>query len=221
MDNEEKLVPIQIQDREFVLYADPEIKWRYGKRPDYTKTNKTLRAQSKKNHDKDSLEEIVQNLVRTFEMEATYKLDPNQWSSIEPNVFRMKTNNGPEYTAQDIVDNGTYNLFLDESEYYSSKAEDFESSASVFKNAFTTGFVWEVEEVYVGPPKVVFKWRHWGTHDGNFKDYEATENLIEVFGITVADVNDDLKLTRVEHIFDTSQFFKELSSAGKCPVMNT
>ncbi len=154
MENESNTTPIQIQDREFVLYADPEIKWRYGKRPDYSKTNKTLRAQSKKIHEKGSLEEIVQNLVRTFEMEATYKLDPNQWISIDPTLFRMKTNNGPDYTAQDIVDNGTYNLFLKESDYYSSKAEDFESSANVFKDAFTTGFVWEVEEVYVGPPRV-------------------------------------------------------------------
>ncbi|MFV2061626.1 MAG: SnoaL-like polyketide cyclase, partial [Gammaproteobacteria bacterium] len=194
MENEENTGPIQIQDREFVLYADPEIEWRYGKRPDYTKTNKTLRAQSKKFHEKGSLEEIVQNLVRTFEMEATYKLNPEQWSSIDSAVFRMKTNNGPEYSAADIVENGTYNLFLDESEYYSSKAENFESSSTIFKEAFTTGFVWEVVEVYAGPPKVVFKWRHWGTHEGKFQEYSATDKLIEVFGVTIADVNEELKL---------------------------
>lgn len=212
--------PIQIQDRDFVLYSNPEIEWRYGKQPDYSKTNKTLRAQSKKKHAKGSLEDIVQNLVRTFEMEATYKLNPQQWYSIVPEVFRMKTNNGVEFTAQDIVENGTYNLFLDESDYYSSKSEDFESSANIFKKAFTTGFVWEVEEVFCGPPKVVFKWRHWGAHDGLFQEYAATDQLIEVYGITVADVNENLKLTRIEHIFDTSQFFKDLTSSGKCPMKN-
>jgi len=219
MDNEENTGPLHIQDREFVLYADPEIEWRYGKRPDYSKTNKTLKAQSTKRHEKASLEYIVQNLVRTFEMEATYKLNPKQWCSIDSNVFRMQTNNGTEYSAEDIVKNGTYNLFLGESEFYSSDAEDFETSATIFKETFTTGFVWEVVEVFVGPPKVVFKWRHWGTHDGQFQDYSATNNLIEVFGITIADVSDDLRLKRVEHIFDTSQFFNDLSSAGKCPII--
>lgn len=43
----------------------------------------------------------------------------------------MKTNNGLEYTAKDIIKNGTYNLFLGESEFYSSKAENFESSATM------------------------------------------------------------------------------------------
>lgn len=209
--------PLQIQERNNVLAADDGIEWRYGRRPSYTKTDKTLREQSKLNHPEGSLEAIVQNLVRTFEMEATYKLNPKQWSSIDPDVFRMQTNNGPEYTAYDIAERGTYNLFLGESQHYSSQAEDFESSVHAFKEAFTTGFVWEVLEVYVGPPKVIFKWRHWGTHHGNFRDNSPSNQMIEVFGLSIADVNADLKLTRVEHFFDNSQFFEKLTSGGKVP----
>lgn len=214
----EESTPLQIQDRDHVLNTDDGIEWRYGKRPDYSKTDKTLRAQSEKHHPPGSLEAIVQNLVRTFEMEATYKLNPYQWTSIDLNQFRMRTNNGPEYTAQDIIERGTYNLFLGETPYYSSKNEDFESGAAAFMTAFTTGFVWEVEEVYIGPPKVIFKWRHWGTHHGDFKNHAPTDKLIEVFGITIADVNADLKLTYVEHFFDNSQFLEKLVSGGKCPM---
>ena len=214
----EETTPIQIQDRDHVLAADDGIEWRYGKRPDYSKTDKTLRAQSELHHLPGSLEAIVQYLVRTFEMEATYKLNPRQWTSIEPHEFRMRTNNGPEYTAFEIAERGTYNLFLGESPYYSSKSESFESSVSAFKEAFTTGFVWEVIEVYAGPPKVAFKWRHWGTHHGNFKDHAPTDKLIEVFGITIADVNAELKLTYVEHFFDNSQFFEKLTAGSKCPM---
>jgi hypothetical protein len=210
--------PIQIQDRNNVLAADDGIAWRYGKRPDYSKTDKTLRAQSELNHPPGSLEAIVQNLVRTFEMEATYKLWPRQWTSIDVHQFRMRTNHGPEYTAFDIAERGTYNLFLGETPYYSSSAEDYESGAAAFMNAFTTGFVWEVIEVYAGPPKAVFKWRHWGTHSGNFKDHAPTGKVVEVYGITVADVNDELKLTYVEHFFDNSQFLEKMVSGGKCPM---
>jgi hypothetical protein len=103
--------PIQIQDRDYVLAADDGIEWRYGKRPDYSKTDKTLRAQSELHHPPGSLEAIVQNLVRTFEMEATYKLNPHQWTSIDLDQFRMRTNNGPEYTAFDVAERGTYTCF--------------------------------------------------------------------------------------------------------------
>jgi len=216
MDNEK--TPIQVQDRETVLDSGNQTVWRYGKRPSYSKTNKTLRAQSNKLHPEGSLEAIVQNLLRTFEMEATYKLDPKQWSSIVLDEFRMSTNNGPNYTAEEIVEKGTYNLFLGESAVYSSTKEDFESSSDIFKKTFPAGFVWEVEEVYCGPPRVVFKWRHWGTFEGEFQGYAPSKKVVEVIGLSVADVTDDLKIRCVEHYFDTSQFLNNLTSAGRCPL---
>ncbi|MCB2263017.1 MAG: ester cyclase [Candidatus Thiosymbion ectosymbiont of Robbea hypermnestra] len=215
----ENETPIQIQDRETVLDSDSAIVWRYGKRPDYSKTDRTLRAQARNNHPKGSLEDVVQNLVRTFEVEATYKLKPEQWTSIVLDEFRMVTNNCEEYTAEDIVAHGTYNLFLGESEVYSSKAETFESSNELFKSTFPTGFIWEVEEVYSGPPKVVFKWRHWGKFEGPFKGHQPTEKIVEITGISIADVTEDLKIRRVEHFFDTRNFLGDLTSGDKCPFV--
>ena len=51
-------------------------------------------------------------LVRTFEMEASFKINLQQWISVVADKFRMSTNGGKEYTAQEVIDSGTYNLFL-------------------------------------------------------------------------------------------------------------
>ncbi|MBW4495697.1 MAG: hypothetical protein KME26_21970 [Oscillatoria princeps RMCB-10] len=104
-------------------------------------------------------------------MEASYKTNPQQWVSVIADKFRMSTNGGPAHTAEDIVNVGTYNLFLGESQHYSSKAETFESSAHIFHQAFPSGFLWELLEVLSGPPNVTFKWRHLGTFSGQYKEH--------------------------------------------------
>jgi hypothetical protein len=155
-------------------------------------------------------------LVRTFEMEASYKTNPQQWLSVVAHNFRMITNGGPAYTAEDIATVGTYNLFLGESQHYSSKAETFESSAHIFTQAFPNGFLWEVIEVISGPPNVTFKWRHWGTFSGHYKEHAPTGETVEVVGVSIARVTDDLKIESLEHYFDTSSFLGKLATG--CPL---
>ncbi|MGB3761526.1 MAG: SnoaL-like polyketide cyclase, partial [Rivularia sp. (in: cyanobacteria)] len=77
------------------------------------------------------------------------------------------------------------------------------------------GFLWEVLEVYSSPPNVTFKWRHWGTFNGKYKDYAPTGEVVEIIGMSIARVTDDLKIINVEHYFDNSQFFGKLTSGGK------
>jgi hypothetical protein len=84
-----------------------------------------LEKEKKRNHAEGSLNAIAYNLVRTFEMEASFKTNPQQWISIVTDKFRMNTNGGKEYTAQDVVDLGTYNLFLENSDYYRASDETF------------------------------------------------------------------------------------------------
>lgn len=213
--------PLWIQHRDTVIAHDHGVEWRYQTRPDYSLSNEFLQHESKYNHLEGSLEAIVQNLVRTFEMEASYKANPQQWLSIVAEKFRMSTNGGQEYTAEDIANVGTYNLFLGESPNYSAKAESFESSAHIFHEAFPKGFFWELVEVLAGPPNVTFKWRHWGTFNGQYKEHAATGENVEVFGISVARVNDDLKIVSLEHFFDNSSFLGKLTAGEKlasgCP----
>ena len=207
--------PLWIQDRDTVIAQSVDVQWRDSNAPDYSRTNSFLKAESKYNHLEGSLEAIVQNLVRTFEMEASFKTNPQQWVSVVADKFRMSTNGGPAYTAQDIVNVGTYNLFLTETEHYNPKEEDFESSYNLFVNALPQGFVWEVIEVFSAPPNVTFKWRHWGTFTGKYKDYAPTGETIEIVGMSVARVSEDLKIESVEHFFDTNAFLEKLTAGKK------
>ncbi|BAZ49540.1 hypothetical protein NIES4103_21520 [Nostoc sp. NIES-4103] len=207
--------PLWIQDRDTVISNDENVEWRYQARPDYSHTNQYLKQQSQYQHLEGSLEAIVQNLVRAFEMEASHKINPQQWVSVVADKFRMTTNNGPAYTAQDIADVGTYNLFLGDSEHYKSSAENFESSAKIFHETFPNGFLWELTEVLSGPPNVTFKWRHWGTFSGPYKEHAPTGETVEIVGVSIARVNDDLKILSLEHFFDTSSFLNKLATG--CP----
>lgn len=209
-------LPLWVQDREVVLTYDQGVEWREGKKPDYSYTNEFLYKESKFNHPDASLEAIAQNLVRTFEMEASHKLNPQQWLSIVTDKFKMSSNGGKEYTATDVVKQGTYNLFIDDNEHYCPADETFESSFELFHKAFPNGFLWEVTEVLSGPPNVTFKWRHWGTFTGQYKDYAPTGETIEVTGISIARVTEDLKIESLEHYFDNNAFLQKLT-AGGCP----
>lgn len=214
----ESTLPLWVQDRETVLENDNGVQWRDGNRPDYSQTNVNLERERKCNHAEGSLNAIAHNLVRTFEMEASFKTDAKQWLSVVADKFRMSTNGGQEYTAQDIVDRGTYNLFLEDSEHYRASDEDFDSSYNLFHTAFPDGFHWELIEVVAGPPNVVFKWRHWGTFSGPYKNHQPTGETIEVVGLSIAKVTEDLKIESVEHFFDTNHFLTKLTSGGGCPV---
>ncbi|MEH1814479.1 MAG: SnoaL-like polyketide cyclase [Nostoc sp.] len=209
-------LPLWVQDRDIVIAHDEEVHWREGKRPDYSYTNEFLHQESKFQHPEGSLEAIAQNLVRTFEMEASNKSNPQQWLSIVTDKFKMSTNGGQQFTAQDVADEGTYNLFLGKTEQYDSETETFESSFQVFHTAFPNGFLWELTEVLSGSPNVTFKWRHWGTFNGSYKDYAPTGETIEIVGVSIARVTNDLKIESLEHYFDNNVFLEKLT-AGGCP----
>ncbi|MBD2360794.1 SnoaL-like polyketide cyclase [Anabaena minutissima FACHB-250] len=208
-------LPLWIQDRDTVIANGSNVEWRYQTPPDYSRTNQNLQRESQHNHLQGSLEAIVQNLVRTFEMEASYKSNPQQWISIVTDKFRMMTNGGTAYTADDVADAGTYNLFLGDSDKYKSSEEDFESSAHIFHQTFPNGFLWELVEVLSGPPNVTFKWRHWGQFSGPYKEHAPTGDTVEVVGVSIARVNDDLKIESLEHFFDNSSFLNKLTTG--CP----
>ncbi|MDJ0536080.1 MAG: ester cyclase [Xenococcaceae cyanobacterium MO_207.B15] len=210
-------LPLWVQDREEVLKHDDGVEWRDGKHPDYSMTKASGKKEKQFHHPEGSLNAIAENLVKTFEMEASFKTNPQQWLSIVADKFRMSTNGGKEYTAQDVVEQGTYNIFLENSEHYLASEETFYSSYNLFHNAFPDGFHWELIEVVAGPPNVVFKWRHWGTFKGAYKDHQPTGETIEVVGLSIAKVTTDLKIESVEHFFDTNKFLNKLVGGG-CPI---
>ncbi len=114
-----------------------------------------------KDHDDGSLEMIVQNLVKNWEVEASFKMDLKDWRTIDHANYTFAINGGPPQTAEHMLKVGTYNAIIASNEYYSPATSDFAQSHKTFKRMMPT-FAWEVLEVYSGPPKVAFRWRHWG-----------------------------------------------------------
>lgn len=208
-------LPLWVQDRDTVIAESTDVEWRYGTPPDYARSNENLAKESTRNHLEGTLEAIVQNLVRTFEMEVSFKSNPQQWLSVVNDQFRITTNGGEEFTAADVSAQGTYNLFMADSEHYKASEESFESSAKLFHTTFPKGFPWEVLEVYSGPPTVTFKWRHWGHFKGAYKDYAPTGETVEIIGLSVAHVADDLRIISLEHYFDNTLFLEKLTAGGK------
>lgn len=111
-------LPLWVQDRDKVIEGSTDAQWRYQAPPDYSRSKENLAQESTRHHLEGTLEAIVQNLVRTFEMEVSFKTNPQQWLSIVNDKFRVSTNGGPEYTAKDLSAQGTYNLFMADSEHY-------------------------------------------------------------------------------------------------------
>ncbi|MBW4631106.1 MAG: ester cyclase [Iphinoe sp. HA4291-MV1] len=208
-------IPLWAQDRDTVIAQSTDAQWRNQTPPDYSESKEGLVKESTHHHVEGSLEAIVQNLVRTFEMEASFKTNPQQWLSVVNEQFRMSSNGGSAYTASDVVKSGTYNLFIGDTEDYKASEETFESSGKLFHTAFPKGFLWEVLEVFSGPPNVTFKWRHWGTFNGPYKDYAPTGETVEIVGISLARVTEDLKVLSIEHYFDNSLFLKKLTTGKK------
>jgi hypothetical protein len=208
-------LPLWVQDRDTVIAYSSHAEWRYQTPPDYTRSKENLAKESTCNHLEGTLEAIVQNLVRTFEMEVSFKSNPQQWLSVVSDKFRISTNGGKEYTAADLSAQGTYNLFMADSQHYKASEESFESSAKIFHSTFPQGFPWEVLQVYSGPPNVTFKWRHWGYFQGAYKDFASTGETVEIIGISVAHVTDNLKILSIEHYFDNNLFLEKLTAGGK------
>lgn len=208
-------LPLWLQDRDKVISDRTDVEWRENNPPDYTRQKESFAKGKKFNHLEGSLEAIVQNLVRTFEMEASYKTNPMEWLSVVADRFTIQTNGKKTYSARDIVEKGTYNLFIEPTQHYNPEQETFESSGELFHTAFPDGFLWEVSEVLSGPPKVIFKWRHWGNFTGPYKEFAPTGETVELWGVTIAEITEDFKIVSMEHFFDNSSFLKDLTKG--CP----
>jgi len=59
--------------RSFMDGAD--ITWRHGSKPNYDEVNKKFMEEKTTNHKDGSLEQVVENLVKTWEMESSHKMD--------------------------------------------------------------------------------------------------------------------------------------------------
>ncbi|KAJ3040853.1 hypothetical protein HDV00_010313 [Rhizophlyctis rosea] len=200
-----------------------DAKWRFGRKPDYSKTRKAWRETKIMNHQAGSLQELVENVVKNWEIEASYKPDPTEWRTINHQSYEFRLNGGPSQPAEVMARVGTYNALLSPSKYYDPQHNDFAASHKTFKRMMPT-FAWEVLEVYGGPPRVAFKWRHWGTFLGDYTALNErgekvtlpkTGKVIDIRGMTTATLDDQFRITAVDVYFDPMDMFRQMDEAQK------
>ncbi|KAK7336043.1 hypothetical protein VNO80_28263 [Phaseolus coccineus] len=178
------------------LHDEPEnIQWRHGGPPTYDAVNKLFEQGRTKEWPEGSLEEIVQNAIKSWEMELSHKTRLQDFKTINPEKFK---------------------LFVNDLKPYKADEETFESSHEVFRSAFPRGFAWEVIKVYSGPPEIAFKFRHWGFFEGPYKEHAPTGKMVQFYGFGTVKVDDSLKVEEVEIYYDPAEMLGGLIS-GKHP----
>eukprot|EP00088_Acartia_fossae_P023296 TRINITY_DN24345_c0_g1_i1.p1 TRINITY_DN24345_c0_g1~~TRINITY_DN24345_c0_g1_i1.p1 ORF type:complete len:269 (-),score=22.49 TRINITY_DN24345_c0_g1_i1:170-976(-) len=201
---------------------DPEIKWRVRK-PDYLVADSAFFQGRSMNHEKGSLEDIVENLVKTWEMEASHKTDFNQWTTVDHENYQVSANGHPFIPGDRAKEMGNYNWLLAPclKHLWDSDKADFETSHKSFNAAFPDGFPWELLKVLSGPPVVVFTWRHWANFSGTYTDpisgwsHVGENQLIELFGLARVKVNAELKIQDLEVFYKPEDFLKVLKGEVK------
>ena len=157
--------------------------------------------------DEDSVNQLVEFLTSAFKKESLVDLHENQRISVAPGVFRLRINHGREFALDEVNSHGIYRIFLEETLFHCAD-ELPEAVKQLLTRAFKRRLSAEIIAIYSGPPKLTFQWRYGGSFEGLLRDHTPTCLSIEVFGITVATINEDMQLTRLEYFFDSGQFLQ-------------
>ncbi|KAM6559894.1 hypothetical protein CsatA_029133 [Cannabis sativa] len=211
--------------------------WRFGQPPNYDIVNKLFEEGQTKVWPPGSLEEMVQNLTKTWEMELLHKARIEDFKLMEPN-FIYSLNGRKGWSLEEVGKmGGGYNPHLQTSlpehlRIYDPAVETSESSHRAFTTTFPRGFAIEIQKVYSGPPQIVYKFRHWGYMEGPFMGHAPTGKLIEFFGIAIMQMSENNKLAKVEFFYDRGELLGQLVKGEKveakdgeiastCPIMRS
>ena len=211
MDNLKAVHGVTVPNRAHL--HDVECVWRFGSKPDYTLADYEYVIGKTQNHPEGSLEKIVEDLVKTWEMEASHKLDVNEWKTInlEEGMYHLSANGWKLFDKNEAVTAGNYNVLMHgcPKSIWDAEGCSFEESHSFFRNSFRA-FPWEVLKVFSPPPVVTFSWRHWANFTGEYKEREGKGELVEMYGIAVVRVNSDLKIEDIKVYYDPNSFVEVL-----------
>ncbi|MBA0759036.1 hypothetical protein Gotri_021975 [Gossypium trilobum] len=189
--------------RSFLDDEADNVQWRHGAPPSYDDVNQLFEQGRTKEWEEGSLEEIVQNAIKTWEMELSHKVRLQDFKSINHEKFKLIVNGREGLKGEEALKMGSYNALLKNSlpkefQYYKADEESFESSHEAFRSAFPRGFAWEVIHVYSGPPLIAFKFRHWDEQ-----------------------VDEGLKVEEVEVYYDPAQLFGGLLKAPPISISSS
>eukprot|EP00929_Paragymnodinium_shiwhaense_P111034 TRINITY_DN7848_c0_g1_i1.p1 TRINITY_DN7848_c0_g1~~TRINITY_DN7848_c0_g1_i1.p1 ORF type:complete len:288 (-),score=32.23 TRINITY_DN7848_c0_g1_i1:252-1013(-) len=203
--------------------ARPGVSWRYGLPPNYEKVNATFYELRSKRHKEGTLEHLAQKIVKNWEVDSRHVLKPEDWTTMNVEKFKISVNGGPKANAQTMADAGPCMALLGDvpGMFYASQTT-FASTNRNFSEAFPEGFAWECLEVYYGLPKVTFKWRHFGRFLGTWTSpdgtvYKGTGEVLELVGMCVATVDDDLKINELEIFYNPLEMILPLMKGKVVP----
>ena len=80
-----------------------DTKWIFGGPPDYSLTNYLYLKERTHIHANGSLEQVVENLVKTWEMERSHKADYKQHQSVDQERFAISANGGKVFNNADAL----------------------------------------------------------------------------------------------------------------------
>ncbi|KAJ4726463.1 Pathogen-related protein [Melia azedarach] len=189
--------------------------WRYGGPPIFDVVNKLFEQGQTKEWPKGSIEQTVQNAVKSWEMELSHKTCLKDFKTINPEKFKLIVNGRRGLSGEETLELGSYNAMLknslpEEFQYYKADKETFESSHNAFRSAFPRGFAWEVIGVYSEPPVIAYKFRHWGYFEGPFQGHAPTGEMVEFCGIGIMKVDELMRAEEVEIYYDPAELFAGL-----------
>lgn len=147
-------------------------------------------------------------ILNDFEsVRRSHKVDCKQHKSVDQEKFNISANGGKAYNNVEANKVGNYNVLLDAcpANVWDAANTTWEQSHDKFHTAFAA-FPWEILEVFSGPPKVGFSWRHWGHFTGTYEGNKGKGELVEMFGFGTATVNDQLQLCDVEIYYNAEDF---------------
>ncbi|KAL3845439.1 hypothetical protein ACJIZ3_002842 [Penstemon smallii] len=206
------------------------VEWRFGSPPNYDLVNKLFEQGRTKVWAPGSLEEMVQNLVKTWEMEMFHKVNPVDYKTVDPKKYQFSLNGRKALSRKDVIAKygGGYNSLLqtslpEEFRCYNPSEETFDSSLFSFTTTFPRGFALEILQVYSGPPKIVYKFRHWGFMEGPFKGHAPTGEMVEFFGMAIFELDEHSKVVKVEFFYDRGELLGGLVKgadydSSSCPL---
>ncbi|KAK3028863.1 hypothetical protein RJ639_038548 [Escallonia herrerae] len=211
--------PLASDSDKYRSFLDAE-EWRFGAPPNYDVVNKLFEEGRTKIWPPGSLEEEVQNLVKTWEMELFHKVRPEDMKTCDVKNFRISINGRKPLSLQEVAKiGGGYNNLLQTSlpeklRCYDPAEETNDSSHKIFTTTFPRGFAVEILQVYSGPPVIVYKFRHWGYMEGPFKGHAPTAEKAEFIGIAIFELNHESKIVKVEFFYDRGELLAGLIKGG-------
>lgn len=165
------------------------------------------------------MEDRISNLMKNWDKELNFKPNQRQWVTIVPENFFMIINGGKRLLLPEILQLGSYNMFLGNSEFYSKKYINASTADMTFRTTLRSGFALEVLKVYSPPPKVTFRFRHWGhmtgplrcpMRNGTWLDVPPHGAKVEFFGSTVLHLNERYQVMGVENTFRGDSLMEQM-----------